>query len=129
MRQRQQSMFSCSSSSKIFLFGFILGCSFFLLTRFAIVPCFLSVDRTVPAGDESRNEDASSTPASTTDENLVLIGVMSAKQFLECRVIPSFDTWATSIPGKVSCPVFVYVIEVSSVLYAMHILYRSCSLK
>ena len=107
MRHRRQSMTSGSSSSKIFLFGFILGCSFFLLTRFAIVPCFSSVDRTILASEESQTNDASSTPTSTTDENLVLIGVMSAKPFLESRVIPSFDTWARTVPGRVSCPVLV----------------------
>jgi len=111
MRHQRQSMISGSSSSKIFLFGFILGCSFFLLTRFAIVPCFWSVDRSILAGEESQTDNASLTPTSTTDENLVLIGVMSAKPFLESRVIPSFDTWAINIPGKVSCPVLVSVTE------------------
>jgi len=98
MRRQQR-----STSSKTFLSGFLFGCAFFLLTRFAVVPCFWSVDRAIPAGVESRREDASTTPAGITDENLVLIGVMSAKQFLESRVIPGFDTWATAVPGKVSC--------------------------
>ena len=103
MRRHKRSTIHCSSSSKIFLFGFILGIAFFLLTRFAVVPCFWSLDRIIPVSDKSQREDASMTSTSTTDENLVLVGVMSAKQYLESRVIPGFDTWATTIPGKVRC--------------------------
>lgn len=97
MRRQQR----CSTSSRIFLFGFILGCTFFVLTRFAVIPCFLSVDHTIAAGGELEHENTDLMPTSTTDENLVLVGVMSAKQFLESRVIPIFDTWAMTVPGKV----------------------------
>jgi len=86
----------------MFLLGFILACMFFMLTRFAIVPCLRSLDRTIPALGGWQHEGAGVVPASTTDENLVLVGVMSTKEFLESRVIPIFDTWATAIPGKVS---------------------------
>jgi len=86
----------------MFLFGFVLGCTFFLITRFAVIPCLWSVDRTIPADGGWQREYSDSAPTSTTDENLVLIGIMSAKQFLESRIIPIFDTWAKTIPGKVS---------------------------
>ena len=108
MRCRQRCLVSCRTSSKIFLFGFILGCTFFVLTRLAIVQCYWSLDRTIPAGGEWHHDDTPWTPVSTTDENLVLIGVMSAKQFLESRVIPIFDTWAKTIPGKVSCLCYIF---------------------
>lgn len=66
----------------------------------------------MPVDGESQHENVSWTRVCTTDENLVLIGVMSAKQFLESRVIPSFETWAKTVPGKVrSCPVIVYFVE------------------
>ena len=103
MRCQQRCLVSCRTSSKIFLLGFILGCTFFVLTRFAVMQCYWSLDHTIPAGGEWQHDFISWTPTSTTDENLVLIGVMSAKQFLEPRVIPIFDTWAKTIPGKVSC--------------------------
>ena len=81
-----------------------------MLTRFAIVPCLRSLDRTISATDGWQHEDASMVPASTTDQNLILIGVMSTKEFLESRVIPIFDTWAKTIPGKVS-----YIIHFSHI--------------
>jgi len=106
MRHQQRCLLSCSTSSVIFLLGFVLGCAFFVLTRFAVIPCFWSLDHSVPS-DGWQNEHADLTSASTTDENLVLVGVMSAKQFLESRIIPIFDTWAVTVPGKVSiCVIF-----------------------
>jgi len=36
----------------------------------------------------------------TTDANLVLVGVMTAKQFLATRAVAAYDTWVSSIPGK-----------------------------
>jgi len=77
-----------------------------MLTRFAIVPCLHSLDRTIPLSGGWHHEDVSVTARSTTDENLVLVGVMSTKEFLESRVIPIFDTWAMTIPGKVSDSLF-----------------------
>jgi len=107
IKRRQQTMTSYCTSSKTFLLGVVLGFAFFMLTRFAIVPCLLSSDHTLHIIEESQHEnfvheDSSMTRTSTTDQNLVVIGIMSAKQFLESRVIPSFDTWVTTIPGKVS---------------------------
>lgn len=104
MKRQQRSTMSYIVSSKIFLFGLVLGCAFFLLTRYALVPCSWPVDLTIPPDGEVQREDAGVIRSSTTDENLVLIGVMSAKEFLESRVVPSFETWATTVPGKVgSC--------------------------
>jgi len=94
-------MISYVTSVKMFLLGFILGCVFFALTRFAIVPCLRSLDHTILVSVWQHN-DARWTHTSTTDQNLVLIGIMSAKQFLKSRVIPSFDTWVATVPGKVS---------------------------
>lgn len=37
----------------------------------------------------------------TTDANLVLVGVMTAKVFLKTRAVAAYNTWVTSIPGKV----------------------------
>ena len=37
----------------------------------------------------------------TTDKNLVLIGVMTAKVYLDSRVLAAHNTWAKSVPGKV----------------------------
>jgi len=73
-----------------------------MLTRFAIVPCLRLVDHANPVTGWWQHEDMSTVPTSTTDENLLLIGVMSTKEFLESRVMPVFDTWATNVPGKVS---------------------------
>ena len=101
MRRQQRSIISRSSSKMRFLFGFIIGCMFFMVTRFSVVPCLWLLDRTILLGDGWQHDDTSLTPTSTTDQNLVLVGVMSAKQFLESRIIPSFDTWATTVPGKV----------------------------
>ena len=33
--------------------------------------------------------------------NLVLVGVMTAKKYLNSRIVSSYQTWATTIPGKV----------------------------
>ena len=37
----------------------------------------------------------------TTDRNLVLVGVMTAKRFLKTRAVAAYETWINSIPGKV----------------------------
>jgi len=84
------------------MLGFLLGCLFFVLSRFAIAPCFQWLDHTIPTSIVSVDDGAAMMPSSTTDENLVLVGIMSAKQFLVSRVVPSFDTWTSTIPGKVS---------------------------
>ena len=34
-------------------------------------------------------------------KDFILIGVMTAKKYLYSRIISSFETWATNIPGKV----------------------------
>ena len=102
MRRHQRSVISSIAPTKAFLLGFFLACLFFMLTRFAIVPCFRSLDHTIPATGGWQLADAGMIRTSTTDENLLLIGVMSTKEFLESRVVPIFDTWARNIPGKVS---------------------------
>ena len=37
----------------------------------------------------------------TTDQNLVLVGVMTTKRFLQTRAVAAYETWINSIPGKV----------------------------
>ena len=36
-----------------------------------------------------------------TDSNLVLIGIMTTEAFLETRAVAAYETWVSSVPGKV----------------------------
>ena len=53
--------------------------------------------------------DDNSHLSGTTDKNLVLVGVMTAKPFLETRVTAAFDTWVSSVPGKVNYTYFIFI--------------------
>jgi hypothetical protein len=89
-----------SSFLRHFIFGVSLGCVAGFLMQLFVLPRIRSIGNgsTKLPGMEGEVDwplkDA-------TNKNLVLVGVMTAKAFLETRVIPAYDTWASSIPGKV----------------------------
>lgn len=121
-RHRRTSYHGCGTSSQIgLILGLVLGYLIGSVFRFTFLPCvrfiFLEHHLTdLPFIDESSPDERSLLERGihntlhntkygnaniTTDTNLVLIGVMTAKTFLDSRVISCHETWATSIPGKV----------------------------
>jgi hypothetical protein len=75
-----------------YLVGFLM--QLLLFSRVQLLGCDLTAQPSVE--DDLKLSD-------TTDKNLVLVGVMTAKAFLETRVVPAYSTWVQSIPGKVIC--------------------------
>jgi hypothetical protein len=87
-----------SSFLRNFILGVFLGCFAGFLMQLFVLPRIrlLSNGPTKQPGMEEEGP-----LKDTTDNNLVLVGVMTAKAFLETRAIPAYDTWVSSIPGKV----------------------------
>lgn len=51
-----------------------------------------------PHGVRIRDADAA---ILSHDKHLVLVGIMTAKKFLNSRIVASYHTWASTIPGRV----------------------------
>ena len=90
--------------TQYFLLGLSVGFILVVISRFIVVPS--CSDRSLFAASLlsdvlGGNYFGNSVALGTTDKNLVLVGVMTAKPFLRSRVIPAFDTWAAAMPGKV----------------------------
>ena len=80
---------------KNFIIGFIIGSVLGVTMQLIVLQCH---KQTTPFVEDKHLQSDSQV---ATNRNLVLVGVMTAKQFLESRVVPAFDTWASTVPGKV----------------------------
>jgi hypothetical protein len=85
-----------------FIVGLLIGSLCQLGLQFYVLPCLRLRDHdNRDAVIRSRILMDRPMAKLSTDENLVLVGVMTAKALLESRVVPAYDTWVSSIPGKV----------------------------
>jgi len=58
-------------------------------------------ETTLPDRMLSTNKTGYHASGITTDSNLVLVGVMTARVFLHTRVLAAYNTWVKTIPGRV----------------------------